>query len=180
MNGEHHVRFADGTLGIESRPIEGEYRCLQPRPPADDRLARMLATRFLRAASSTSTIASAAAGASSLARAKATTEITGLAVHPSPIKALEENYTKTLSMLEALPAESVYRQATQALTENRLEAVKRVQKDHQEAVNSGDKERLESVIGELERTIDAGQIEEVVIQAEDEIKLSAKMLEWKS
>lgn len=140
----------------------------------------MLASRILRAASSSSTIASAAAGASSLARAKATTEMTGLAVHPTPINALQETYTKTLSLLEALPSESVYRQATQALTQSRLEAVKKVQSQHQSAFNSGDKEQVEQVIVELESTIDAGQIEEVILQAQDEIKLAAKMLEWKS
>jgi NADH dehydrogenase (ubiquinone) 1 alpha subcomplex subunit 5 len=140
----------------------------------------MFAARILRAASSTSTITSAAAGASSLLRAKTTTELTGLAVHPAPLQALTETYGKTLSFLQTLPSESVYRQATQALTENRLEAVKKVQNFHQDAVNSGDREKVESIIGELELEIDAGQIEEVVIQANDELKLAAKMLEWKS
>lgn len=139
----------------------------------------MLATRLLRAASSTSTIASASAGASSLLRAKATTELTGIAVHPAPLQALNETYTKTLSLLDTLPSESVYRQATLALTEHRLQALKAVEESHQQAVNSGDKDRVESVIEELERTIDAGQIEEVIMQADDELKLSTKMLEWK-
>lgn len=140
----------------------------------------MLATRLLRVASSTSTIASAATGASSLMRAKATTEVTGLPVHPAPLQALEETYKKTLSLLDSLPSESVYREATLALTQSRLDTVKKVQQEHQTAINSGDKEQVESIISELERTIDAGQIEEVLIQANDEIKLSAKMLEWKS
>lgn len=140
----------------------------------------MLASRLLRTASSTSTIASASAGASSLMRAKATTEMTGLPVHPAPLQALEETYTKTLSLLDSLPSESVYRQATLALTQSRLDAVKRVQQEHQAAMTSGDKDQVESIISELERMIDAGQIEEVLIQAKDEIKLSAKMLEWKS
>lgn len=140
----------------------------------------MLATRILRAAASSSTITSAAAGASSLARAKATTEMTGLAVHPAPIQALHDTYTKTLSLLNSLPSESVYRQATQALTENRLQAVQKIQQENQNAVNSGDKEQVESVILQLESAIDAGQIEEVIMQAHDEINLAAKMLEWKS
>ncbi|UZJ52706.1 hypothetical protein CBS101457_002026 [Exobasidium rhododendri] len=140
----------------------------------------MLATRVLRAASSASTITSAAAGASSLLRAKATTELTGLAVHPAPVQALSETYNKTLSFLQSLPSESVYRQATQALTESRLAALKKVESFQQDAMNSGDKEKVESVIQQLELEIDAGQIEEVVIQANDELKLAAKMLEWKS
>ena len=38
----------------------------------------------------------------------------------------------------------------------------------------------EANIGELEKKINSGQIEEVIIQAENELKLSRKILEWKS
>merc|ERR1719474_1343528 len=38
----------------------------------------------------------------------------------------------------------------------------------------------ESNVGELEKKINSGQIEEVIIQAENELKLSRKILEWKS
>ncbi|MCO5573438.1 hypothetical protein L7F22_027209 [Adiantum nelumboides] len=140
----------------------------------------MLATRILRAASSTSTIASASAGASQLLRAKNTTELTGLAVHPSPFSALESSYTQTVKFLEGLPSESVYRQATLAITQQRLAALQQTQKQHQQALSSGDANQVEEVITDLERTLDAGQIEEVIVQAQDELKLAAKMLEWKS
>ena len=138
----------------------------------------MLATRILRAASSTSTIASASAGASQLLRAKHTTELTGLAVHPSPFSALESDYTQTIKFLEGLPSESVYRQATLAITQQRLAALQETQKQHQQELNSGDAKQVEDVIANLETTLDAGQIEEVIIQARDELKLAAKMLEW--
>lgn len=140
----------------------------------------MLATRLVRAAASSSTISSASAGASKLLRAKASTELTGLAVHPAPITALDETYNKTLRFLETLPKESVYRQATQALTTARLGAVQKVQERNQSALQAGDATQVESVIKELEEAIDAGQIEEVIIQAQDEFKLAAKMLEWKA
>ena len=38
----------------------------------------------------------------------------------------------------------------------------------------------EANVGELEKKINSGQIEEVIIQAENELKLSRKILEWKS
>ena len=34
-------------------------------------------------------------------------------------------------------------------------------------------------IAKIEETLDAGQIEEVVVQAVEELKLAGKMLEWK-
>lgn len=136
----------------------------------------MIASRILRAASSASTIASASAGASSLARSKVSTHLTGLAVHPNPLPALVETYQSTLSLLETLPAQSVYRQACAALTQNRLDLVKRLDTP----ANKDKTSEVEETISEVERAIDAGQIEEVLIQAQDELKLAAKMLEWKS
>lgn len=136
----------------------------------------MIASRILRAASSASTIASASSGATALARSKASTHLTGLAVHPNPLPALVEAYQSTLSLLETLPATSVYRQATTALTQNRLDVVKRI---HNPAA-SQDSAGAEETIEQVEQAIDAGQIEEVLIQAKDEMKLAAKMLEWKS
>lgn len=68
-----------------------------------------------------------------------------------------------------MPDSSVYRQATEALTSHRASVVER-------AVASGESEEA---IGRVEQELDAGLIEEVVIQAEDEQKLATKMLEWK-
>lgn len=125
-------------------------------------------------------MASAAAGASRLVRAKQSTELTGLPVHPTPLTALDSSYQKTLSFLDTLPSESVYRQATHALTTARYDALRQVQQRNSEALQSADAEKHELVIKKLEDAIDAGQIEEVVLQADDELKLAAKMLEWRS
>ena len=38
----------------------------------------------------------------------------------------------------------------------------------------------EAIVADLEKQINSGQIEEVIIQAENELKLSRKILEWKS
>jgi NADH dehydrogenase (ubiquinone) 1 alpha subcomplex subunit 5 len=94
---------------------------------------------------------------------KTTTGLTGLSVHPDPLPALQRTYEETLSALAALPATSVYRQGTEALTRRRLGVVQQA---------SGD-------VAAVEKAIDEGQIEEVLVGAEDELKLVGKMAEWK-
>jgi NADH dehydrogenase (ubiquinone) 1 alpha subcomplex subunit 5 len=84
-------------------------------------------------------------------------------VHPNPRPHLIKVYQDTLEALEPIPSTAIYRQAAEALTKQRLSVV----------------EQLESV-EEIERTLDAGQIEEVIVQAEDELQLVSKMLEWKA
>lgn len=64
--------------------------------------------------------------------------------------------------LTKLPSTSVYRQATESFTKQRLKIVE------------GTKE-----IVEIENKINCGQIEELIVQAEDELKLVGKMEEWK-
>jgi len=64
--------------------------------------------------------------------------------------------------LEQIPSHAVYRQATSALTTHRLSVVE----DNED-------------IAKIEKTLDAGQIEEVVVQAAEEFNLAVKMLEWK-
>ncbi|RKP07553.1 ETC complex I subunit conserved region-domain-containing protein [Thamnocephalis sphaerospora] len=94
---------------------------------------------------------------------KQTTSIYGVAVHPSPRPHLISVYQQTLEALKPIPATAVYRQATEALTKQRLGVV----------------EGTENV-EEIERTLDVGQIEEVIMQAEDELKLISKMIQWKA
>ncbi|KAF9098813.1 hypothetical protein BGX29_003548 [Mortierella sp. GBA35] len=93
---------------------------------------------------------------------KKTTGLYGLPVHPNPRPQLISLYNDTLKTLEKIPAHAVYRQATAALTNHRLSVVK------------GNED-----IAKIEETLDAGQIEEVVVQAVEELKLAGKMLEWK-
>ncbi|CAK9784632.1 hypothetical protein CC85DRAFT_270056 [Cutaneotrichosporon oleaginosum] len=94
---------------------------------------------------------------------KETTNITGLAVHPRPLPALKSLYTETLTGLAALPASSVYRQATEALTKHRMAIVERAGED----------------VAAVEREL--GTMVEVAIQeAECEKKLVGSMGEWKA
>ncbi|AAW46747.1 hypothetical protein CNBM2110 [Cryptococcus deneoformans B-3501A] len=100
---------------------------------------------------------------SALRPLKASTNITGLAVHPDPLPALTSIYTSTLSSLSQLPAASVYRQATEALTKYRLAIVEKAQ---------GDVEKVESELGSI--------VEIVIEEAKSEEGLVVKMKDWKS
>lgn len=94
---------------------------------------------------------------------KVSTGITGLAVHPDPLPVLTQTYKSTLSLLSQLPAESVYRQATEAVLKQRAAIIEKA---------NGDVEAVE-------RELDSGMIEQVLQVAKDEQSLAAKMLEWK-
>jgi NADH dehydrogenase (ubiquinone) 1 alpha subcomplex subunit 5 len=67
-----------------------------------------------------------------------------------------------LTAASRLPSTAVFRQAVESLTQHRLSVVQSTEN-----------------ISEIEEKLDAGQIEEVILQAEDELKLIAKMEEWK-
>ncbi|KAJ9121594.1 hypothetical protein QFC22_002213 [Naganishia vaughanmartiniae] len=95
---------------------------------------------------------------------KVSTGITGLAVHPDPLPVLTQTYKSTLSTLSQIPAESVYRQATEAILKQRVAIIEKA---------NGDVEAVE-------RELDAGQIEEVLLVAKDEQTLAGKMIEWKT
>ena len=94
---------------------------------------------------------------------KKTTGITGLAVSRDPHHSLKILYSKILKTLESFPNHSAYKKHTQGLVEKRLTLV------------NGEKN-----ISKLEEKISSGQIEEVIKQAENELILSRKLLEWKA
>ncbi|KAJ2082967.1 hypothetical protein H4R24_001161 [Coemansia sp. RSA 988] len=95
---------------------------------------------------------------------KATTGIVGLPVNPAARTKLIDLYKKTLEELRTkIPEKAVYRQSVEAITAHRL----KVAEENEDA----------SVI---EKLVNAGQIEELVYQAEDEIKLISKMAEWRA
>ena len=62
-----------------------------------------------------------------------------------------------------MPTDYAYRRFTENIISERAALVKN-----------------ESNVAELEKKINGGQIEEVIIQAENELNLSRKILEWKS
>lgn len=112
------------------------------------------------------------------ARLKKSTNITGLDVSSSPLNELESRYQKTLSLLTTFPETSVYRQATTALTQQRLEIVSKFVGEAQ-AVKT-QPEQVEEIYEQAERQLDAGQLEQVLEQAVAEYRLAAKMVDWKA
>lgn len=94
---------------------------------------------------------------------KQSTGITGLEVHPKPLPALKALYSETLLGLSSIPSSSVYRQATEALTNHRLQVVEKAGDD----------------ITAVEREL--GQMVELTIQeAEAEKELVSNMGQWKA
>ncbi|XP_074646050.1 NADH dehydrogenase [ubiquinone] 1 alpha subcomplex subunit 5-like [Tubulanus polymorphus] len=94
---------------------------------------------------------------------KTTTGLTGLAVAKNPQNTLRILYDKILRTLDKMPKDAGYRKRTQIVVNERLQAVK-----------------SEPTVEKLEKKLNAGQIEEVILQAERELLLSRKMLEWKA
>merc|ERR1712241_917220 len=86
-----------------------------------------------------------------------------MAVAETPRQTLVDLYTKTLGAVAALPKSSAYRQQVEGLTEERLDLVNATES-----------------VPELEKKINCGQIEEVIIQAKDELALVDKMNEWEA
>ncbi|KAJ7487646.1 ETC complex I subunit conserved region-domain-containing protein [Mycena galericulata] len=95
---------------------------------------------------------------------RSTTGLTGLAVHPDPLPALTTTYQNTLTQLAHIPETSVYRQATEALIQKKLEIVNAANAD----------------IAAAEKGLGEGIIEESLLIAVDELKLAAQMVDWKA
>ncbi|KAJ7181702.1 ETC complex I subunit conserved region-domain-containing protein [Mycena crocata] len=95
---------------------------------------------------------------------RSTTGLTGLAVHPDPLPVLTFTYQSTLEHLERIPETSVYRQATEALIQNKLNIVKAANAD----------------VAAVEKGLGEGVIEESLLIAVDELKVAILMRDWKA
>lgn len=85
--------------------------------------------------------------------------LTGYYQHPNPRPALVALYNHTLKVLEKdFPKESVYRQSVEQMTKNRLKVV-----EENEIT-----EKIENLIG-------GGLIEEIVMQAHEELQLAKEL-----
>ncbi|XP_075065033.1 NADH dehydrogenase [ubiquinone] 1 alpha subcomplex subunit 5 [Mixophyes fleayi] len=93
---------------------------------------------------------------------KKTTGLVGLAVAQNPHERLRILYTKILATLQTIPNDAAYRKYTEQIVNERLFAVK-----------------SEPSVENLEEKINCGQIEEVISQAENELYLARKMVDWK-
>ncbi|XP_066157237.1 NADH dehydrogenase [ubiquinone] 1 alpha subcomplex subunit 5 [Euwallacea fornicatus] len=93
---------------------------------------------------------------------KTTTGLTGLAVSKHPHQILGTLYGKILRTLQKMPESATYRKHTEAIIKER-----------------GDVLHTTPAVEEVERKINCGQIEELIVQAENELQLARKMLMWK-
>ncbi|KAK1268976.1 hypothetical protein QJS04_geneDACA006961 [Acorus gramineus] len=100
-------------------------------------------------------------GAALLGRVKETTGIVGLDVVPNAREVLISLYDKTLHEIKAVPEGENYRKAVETFTRNRLNVCL--------AENDSD---------QIERRIGCGQVEELIEEAQDELHLISKMIEW--
>ncbi|XP_060232881.1 NADH dehydrogenase [ubiquinone] 1 alpha subcomplex subunit 5-like [Meriones unguiculatus] len=93
---------------------------------------------------------------------KKTTGLVGLAVCNSPHERLTTLYTKILDLMKLFPKQAADRKYTQQITNEKLEMVK-----------------AEPDVKKLEDMLQGGEVEEVILQAEKELSLARKMLQWK-
>lgn len=93
---------------------------------------------------------------------KKTTGLVGLAVCETPHERLKILYTKILDVLGHIPKNAAYRKYTEQITNEKLSIVK-----------------AEPDVKKLEEQLQGGQIEEVILQAENELSLARKMIQWK-
>merc|ERR1711973_570425 len=94
---------------------------------------------------------------------KVITGLTGMNVAKNPTHTLGVLYSKNLRALAKMPLDYPYRKNTESLINERVSILKQ-----------------SNTIEEAEKKIGMGQIEEVIIQAENELVLSRSILEWKS
>ncbi|XP_043216887.1 NADH dehydrogenase [ubiquinone] 1 alpha subcomplex subunit 5-like isoform X2 [Amphibalanus amphitrite] len=91
-----------------------------------------------------------------------TTGLTGLAVVNNPHHRLTVLYEKIQRVLAKMPADASYRTSTETIVSERQAAV-----------------QAEKDPVALEARLGCGQCEELIVQAENELVLAKKMLQWK-
>ena len=120
---------------------------------------------------------------------KISTNLTRMAVSKNAHTKLALIYSKNLRVLAKMPTDYAYRYSILFINIIKLSILFLIFnwsffsfRKHTEQIVSARAALVKSVtdVAELETKINGGQIEEVVIQAENELNLSRKILEWKS
>ncbi|KAH0690196.1 hypothetical protein KY289_017554 [Solanum tuberosum] len=93
-----------------------------------------------------------------MAKVKETTGIVGLDVVPNAREVLINLYRKTLEEIKAVPEDEGYRKAVESFTRHRLSVCQ----------EEADSEMIEKRLG-------CGQVEELIEEAQDELKLIGHM-----
>ena len=97
--------------------------------------------------------------------------------HPSPRTALIDAYKNTLSVLEKIPQESVYKVTIQPIIQARLAFVEtKTSADADLFVNSEEQDQALGQLGGWGRM----PLEQVIVQAEDEARVAQSIFEQKS
>ncbi|XP_075002918.1 NADH dehydrogenase [ubiquinone] 1 alpha subcomplex subunit 5 isoform X1 [Calonectris borealis] len=91
-----------------------------------------------------------------------TTGLVGLAVAENPHERLRILYTKILGVLQNIPKDAAYRKYTEQIVNQRFNLVQK-----------------ETDVQKLQDKLNSGHIEEVIVQAENELSLARKMIQWK-
>ncbi|EUB61609.1 NADH dehydrogenase [ubiquinone] 1 alpha subcomplex subunit [Echinococcus granulosus] len=91
-----------------------------------------------------------------------TTNLAGLAVAKAPHASLKAAYKRILDIVKMMPETAAYRVHTEKVVSERLALVEKTPN-----------------VSDLEKKIDCGQIEEVIVQARNEYELAKNMLKWK-
>jgi len=112
---------------------------------------------------------------------KLSTNLTRLEVARNPVHSLGVLYSKTLRALAKMPADYPYRKYTEEVSPFSTHPLVQSSRPLSQIIQ----ERASMVkatadLQELEAKINCGQIEEVIIQAENELDLSRKLLEVKA
>uniref|UniRef100_A0A023F7X6 Putative ubiquinone oxidoreductase ndufa5/b13 subunit n=1 Tax=Triatoma infestans TaxID=30076 RepID=A0A023F7X6_TRIIF len=97
-----------------------------------------------------------------LAVTKKATGLTGLEVAKNPVHTLNILYSKILRALDKVPKEAAYRKYTEQVVSSRLAIVNAAQS-----------------VEEIEERVNCGQVEELIIQAENELSLTRNMTTWR-
>lgn len=93
---------------------------------------------------------------------KQATGLTGLAVSKNPHHTLGVLYGKILRTLQKMPQDAAYRKYTEEIINERAQALKQ-----------------NTTVEGIEKQVGCGQVEELIIQAENELTLARKMLTWR-
>merc|ERR1712002_4263 len=99
---------------------------------------------------------------SKMSALKLTTGLTGLKVCKNPHHTLGILYKRILKYVVQMPEDAAYRQYTEQVITQRKNILD-----------------SEKDVSKVESKINGGQVEELIIQAENELSLAKKMLEWK-
>lgn len=97
-----------------------------------------------------------------LAKVKESTGLVGLEVVPNAREVLISLYNQTLKDVDTIPESAHYRKAVEKFTNFRLQVCQE-----------------EEDWDKIEERIQCGQVEELIVQAKDELQLISKMKEWK-